>query len=399
VKRKNVKSQIAAAFFLIAAAFSLSACRIFGGLSGDYYLQVYNQATKEFNGKSEYIKFRPDHTFLLHTAEKYGFVDVPGIYTRQNGAVTFVFADPDPAYYTGKGGVPDTAKYRAALAAKAEFESLGAEYWTFALERAGSVLLNERDGFRYKHSPMFDMLLIFERVPPILEYLPITLYIATFSMVISLAIAFLAAIVKVKQLPVLRHIVNVYVSFTRGTPIVIQLYATLYGIPMALKSLGVDTGFINEIPRITFALVALALNDAAYSSEAIRAAIQAVDKGQIEAAHSIGMSTWQTLRRIIIPESLVIALPSLGNAYISMIKGTSLVFTVSVVEMTRKGQLIAQIDYRYFEMYVTLAIIYWVITFIVSKLLNIWERFLKCDERVSKGDGGDAANIRLEKKV
>jgi polar amino acid transport system permease protein len=398
VNRKSVKSLITALSLLIAAA-SLSACGVFSGLKGDYYLQVYNQATKEFNGKSEYIKFRPDHTFLLHTAEEYSFVDVSGTYTRENGVVTFVFAEPDPALYTDKSGAPDAAKHAAALAAKADFESRGAEYWAFVLERAGSVLLNGNGGFRYKHSPMFDVLLIFERVPPILEYLPITLYIATFSMVMSLVIAFLVAIVKVKQTPVLRHIANAYVSFTRGTPIVIQLYATLYGIPMALKALGVNTGFINEIPRITFALVALALNDAAYSSEAIRAAIQAVDKGQIEAAHSIGMSTWQTLRRIIIPESLVIALPSLGNAYIGMIKGTSLVFTVSVVEMTRKGQLLSQMDYRYFEMYVTLAIIYWVITFVVSKLLNLWERLLKCDEKVSKGGNGDAANIRLEKKV
>jgi polar amino acid transport system permease protein len=124
-----------------------------------------------------------------------------------------------------------------------------------------------------------------------------------------------------------------------------------------------------------------------------------VDKGQIEAAHSIGMSTWQTLRRIVIPESLVIALPSLGNAFIGMIKGTSLVFTVSVVEMTRKGQLLSQMDYRYFEMYVTLAIIYWVITFVVSKLLNLWERHLKCNERELKGGRGDAAIVGNTEKV
>jgi len=111
------------------------------------------------------------------------------------------------------------------------------------------------------------------------------------------------------------------------------------------------------------------------------------------------MSTWQTLRRIIIPESLVIALPSLGNAYIGMIKGTSLAFTVSVVEMTRKGQLLSQMDYRYFEMYVSLAIIYWVITLVVSKLLLLWEKHLKCDERVTKGGDRNAESIGLAKKV
>ncbi|MDR1531304.1 MAG: amino acid ABC transporter permease [Clostridiales bacterium] len=389
---------IRAALVMIAAALSLSACGLADRLSGDYYLQVYNSSTREFEGKSEYVKFTGTG-FYIHTDDKYGFVNVPGTYVKTDSIVQFTFTEPDPAGFTQKDGSPDDEKYKTALQAKADFEALGDARWTFSAQRLGTILLNESAGLRYKSSPMFDALLIFERIPPILAYLPITLYIATVSMFASLLVAFIVAIVKVKRVPVARHIASAYVSFTRGTPIVIQLYATLYGIPMALKALGADTAFINEIPRITFALVALALNDAAYSSEAIRAAIQAVDKGQIEAAHSIGMSTWQTLRRIIIPESLVIALPSLGNAYISMIKGTSLAFTVSVVEMTRKGQLLSQMDYRYFEMYVTLAIIYWMITFVVSKLLNMWERHLKCNERAPKGGEASASAIGSAKMV
>jgi polar amino acid transport system permease protein len=142
---------------------------------------------------------------------------------------------------------------------------------------------------------------------------------------------------------------------------------------------------VNGIPPIVFALVALALNDGAYTSESIRAAIQSVDKGQMEAAQSIGMSTWQTLRRIVIPEALVVALPSLGNAFIGMIKGTSLVFTTAVVEMTAAGRMMASRNFRYFEMYVSLAIIYWIITMVVSRLLNIWEKHLKCNERQVPG--------------
>jgi polar amino acid transport system permease protein len=360
---------------------------------------VYNKNTNEFDGQSEYIKFAKDYTFTATASPDFGFAKVPGTYERNGNTLTLSFPEFGPEGFTDKAGNPDPQKYADALAARDAYLSLGDDYWTFTSERVGSIFKNSGGDIRYKQSPMFDVILIFERIPPILGYLPITLEIATVSMVFSLVVAFLVAIIKVKQIPVLRRIAAVYVSFTRGTPILIQLYATLYGVPMLLKALGADTSFINSIPRITFALVALALNDAAYSSEAIRAAIQAVDKGQVEAAHSIGMSTWQTLRRIIIPESLVIALPSLGNAYIGMIKGTSLAFTVSVVEMTRKGQLLSQMDYRYFEMYVTLAIIYWVITFIVSKLLFAWEKHLKCNERAAKGGEEDDTTARLAEKV
>jgi polar amino acid transport system permease protein len=377
----------------IALMLTLSSCGLFGSFSGDYYLQVLNTATNQFDGKSEYIKFSRNNTFAIHTDDQFGFTDVPGTYTDDDGTIVLTFTDAKPADYKS------TDKYESAVAARSAFEAFGISHWTFKTERLGSIILNSDGQFRYKHSPMFDVILIFERIPPILQYLPITMEIAVVSMVFSIIVAFLVAIIKVKGIPVLKHIVSAYVSFTRGTPILIQLYATLYGIPMLLKAFNVDTGFINDIPRITFALVALSLNDAAYSSEAIRAAIQAVDKGQIEAAQSIGMTSWQTLRRVTIPESLVIALPSLGNAFIGMIKGTSLVFTVSVVEMTRKGQLLSQMDYRYFEMYVTLAIIYWVITFVVSKLLFAWERYLKCNERDSEGGIDNAAIIGIEKKV
>jgi polar amino acid transport system permease protein len=234
---------------------------------------------------------------------------------------------------------------------------------------------------------IFKLELVFSRIPEVLKYLPITLEIAITATLFSLVFGFLVALVKVKDIPVLRRVAQFFVSFMRGTPVMIQLYATYFGIPMILKALDVPSSFVNKIPPIIFSVVALALNDAAYSSEAIRAAIQAVDKGQIEAAHSIGMTGWQTLRRITIPESLVIALPSLGNGFIGMIKATSLVFVTAVVEMSKHGQMIAGRDFRQFEMQVTLAIIYWVITMIISRLLLLWERKLKCNER-NDGKGG-----------
>jgi polar amino acid transport system permease protein len=231
---------------------------------------------------------------------------------------------------------------------------------------------------------LFDFTLVFTQIPRVLKYLPITMEIALVSFAGSLVIGFLVAIVKIKKIRFIAPIAGFYVAFTRGTPVLVQLYLTYYGIPMILTAINRAYGThfnVNGIAPIVFALLALSLNEAAYSSESIRAAIESVDKGQMEAAFSIGMTTPQALRRIILPEALVVALPSLGNSLIGLIKGTSLVFVTAVVEMTAAGRLLASRNFRYFEMYITLAIVYFLVTTIVSRLLSWSEKRLRCNER------------------
>lgn len=230
---------------------------------------------------------------------------------------------------------------------------------------------------------VFDWKLIFTNIPKLLQYLPTTLEVAVISYIFSLIIGLLVALIRIKKTKVLYQITSFYVFFTRGTPVLVQLYATYFGIPMILNLINYKfgTSFSSSfIPNIVFALTALSLNDAAYSSEYIRASIQSVDKGQIEAAHSIGMTSWQTLKRIIIPEALVVAIPSLGNSLVSMIKGTSLVFTCAVMDITAGGRLIAGRNYRFFEMYISLAIVYLVITTVMSKLFGLFEKKMKRNE-------------------
>lgn len=235
---------------------------------------------------------------------------------------------------------------------------------------------------------LFDFKLVFTQIPKILKYLPVTMEIALISFIGSVLIGLLVAIVKIKKIRIIDPIAGFYVSFTRGTPVLVQLYLTYYGIPMVLLALNrmYGTNFnTNGIAPLIFALIALALNEGAYSSESIRAAIESVDKGQMEAALSIGMTTPQALRRIILPEALVVALPSLGNSFIGLIKGTSLVFVTAVVEMTAAGRLLASRNFRYFEMYITLAIVYWAVTYIVARLLRWGEKRLRCNERQVSG--------------
>ena len=123
---------------------------------------------------------------------------------------------------------------------------------------------------------------------------------------------------------------------------------------------------------IVYAFVALALNESAFNAEIIRASLESVDKGQVEAASALGMNYFQALIRIILPEATVVALPSLGNAFIGLIKGTSLAFVCSVVEMTAEGKILAGRNYRYFEVYISLAIIYWVITFVLERVCLLY---------------------------
>lgn len=232
---------------------------------------------------------------------------------------------------------------------------------------------------------LFDFELVFRNIPKILEYLPITLELAGLSMVFGILLGLLLAIIKIKKIPVLHQISSIFISVIRGTPIIVQLYVTYFGIPIFLKYINYYYGTnynVNHIPGIVFALIALSINESAYNSEIIRAALQSVDRGQIEAANALGMTSFQAFRRIIFPEALEVALPSLGNSIIGLIKGTSLAFVCSVVEMTAKGKIIAGNDYRYFEVYVSLALIYWVITIVIEQIIRFWERKIKVPDVV-----------------
>lgn len=222
-------------------------------------------------------------------------------------------------------------------------------------------------------SKFFDFSLVFTQIPDLLVYLPVTMELAVVSMVASLILGLLLALVKMKEIPVLKQIVNVFISLIRGTPVLVQLYVVYFGIPMAIKMINYEYGTdfdYNGVPAIVYAFVALSINESAYNAEVIRAALQSVPRGQIEAANALGMTYLQALRRIILPEAIEVALPSLVNSFIALIKGTSLAFTCAVVEMTAAGKIIAGRTYRYFEVYVSLAIIYWVITVVIEQIMK-----------------------------
>ena len=233
-------------------------------------------------------------------------------------------------------------------------------------------------------SDYFSFELMWKRIPKLVEKIPITLELAGLAFLISLILGLLIAVVRFKQIKGLNQLAKVFLSIIRGTPMLIQLYVAYYGIPAILKffnslfDAGINT---NIVPKIVYAFLALGIYQSAFTSETIRAALQSVDRGEIEAAHAMGMTYPQILRRIIIPEALENAMPGIANSLIGLVKGTSLASTCGIIEITYQNSLLAGRDYRYLEGYVALAIIYWIITIILEQIFKIIERKIRIPDQ------------------
>lgn len=191
-------------------------------------------------------------------------------------------------------------------------------------------------------------------VPVILSYAPLTLGMASLAMAIALALAAMLAVVRVLRVPVLDRFVAVFISFFRGTPLLVQLFLFYYGLPQVI-------GAFRSIDGVTAAVAGLTLHFAAYMAESIRAAILGIDRSQWEAGQSVGMTQLQLMRRIILPQAARVAAPTLLNYYIDIIKSTSLAFTLGVTEMMGAAQKEAAGSFRYFEAFLVVACIYWAI--------------------------------------
>ncbi len=191
-------------------------------------------------------------------------------------------------------------------------------------------------------------------VPVILRYVPLTLGMAIVAMAIALVLSAVLAVVRVLKVPVLDRLVAVFISFFRGTPLLVQLFLFYYGLPQVVAA-------FRSIDGVTAAVIGLTLHFAAYMAESIRGAILGIDRSQWEAGHSVGMTRLQLMRRIIVPQAARIAAPTLLNYFIDMIKSTSLAFTLGVTEMMGAAQKEAAGSFRYLEAFLVVACIYWAI--------------------------------------
>lgn len=197
--------------------------------------------------------------------------------------------------------------------------------------------------------------------------LKITIPLTILSFAIAMVIALLTAVVQVADLKVLKQIARFYVWVIRGTPLLVQLYVIFYGLP----GLGIT---LDAFPS---AVIVFAVNTGAYASETIRAAIESVPKGQLEAGYCVGMSYPQTMLRIVLPQAMRTAFPPLSNSLIGLVKDTSLAANITVMEMFMSAQRIAARTYEPFALYCEVGLIYLLFCTVLTKVQAVWEKKLR----------------------
>jgi polar amino acid transport system permease protein len=201
-----------------------------------------------------------------------------------------------------------------------------------------------------------------------IEGTSITLFLSFFGVVLGVVLGVILALMKLSKNILLKSFSSAYIELVRGTPLLVQLYIIYYGLP---RLLGVD---FNDN---TLGIVAISLNSAAYVGEIIRAGILSIDKGQLEAARSLGMPHGMAMTNIIIPQAFKNILPALGNEFIVLIKESSIVSVVGIHDLMYNADTVRGNTYLPFEPLVIAALIYFTITFILSKLLSLLERRMR----------------------
>lgn len=209
-----------------------------------------------------------------------------------------------------------------------------------------------------------------------------TLILALFTVLIGTVLGLFLSLMRLSNKGILKFIATAYIELIRGTPILVQLYIIYYGLPVIGIRIPSVPMFGSDFPDFIAGMLALAINSSAYVAEIIRAGIQAVDKGQMEAARSLGMTHVMTMKSIIIPQAFKNILPALGNEFIVVVKESSIVSIIGIHELMFNADTVKGVIFQPFEPLIVAALIYFVMTFSLSKLLGVAER------RMSIGDRG-----------
>jgi len=213
---------------------------------------------------------------------------------------------------------------------------------------------------------MFDFKLVFQYLPALIKASGVTVELALLATVAGLAIGLLAALARLSRHWPVRGFAAFYIWLIRSTPLLVQLFIIYFGAPQ----------FGLDLSPFMSGLLGLSLNVGAYNAETIRAGILAIPRGQIEASRSLGFSSGKTMRLIVLPQGIKLIMPPLGNNLVVLIKDTSLVSTITLAELFMKTQQLVGATFRPFELYFACALIYALLTTIVSQILQWIERRL-----------------------
>ena len=210
----------------------------------------------------------------------------------------------------------------------------------------------------------------------ILKGIPVTLKITLISLIVAAPVSFFIALIRIYEVKILKQVATVYVSFIRGTPMVLQILVVYSLVPSLLNSIIKTCGWkvnIFAVDPIFYAYIVFTLSTIALLAEVFRSALLSIDEGQIEAGLSIGMTLTQVYIRIVIPQAMVEALPNLCNLAVNLIKNTSLAFLMTVKDITATGKIAASYGYNYIEAYFDVFLVYLVLCTIVQLLFRFAE--------------------------
>jgi L-cystine transport system permease protein len=212
-----------------------------------------------------------------------------------------------------------------------------------------------------------------------LSGIPVTLIVTIVALLIALPLGFLLALTRINRIPIIQKITQIYVSFVRGTPIIIQIFIIYSSIPLLLNAVFVKYNIqfdIYKINPIWYAFIIFSFSTTALLIEVFRSALSTVKKEQLEAAYSVGLTTFQAYRRIIIHQVLVVALPNLCTTTVNLIKATSLGYAMSLQEITLNAKVAANMGYNYVEAYLDIFVVYLILCMTVEYVFKVLEKRL-----------------------
>lgn len=211
---------------------------------------------------------------------------------------------------------------------------------------------------------MFDFRLIVDSVPFLAKGAVYTVQVSVLAIVFGLVLGWALGLIAVSGVRSLRALAWAYVQFIRGTPLLVQIFLIYFGLPV----LGIN------IPAFWSGVIALGLNSGGFQAEIVRAGIESIDRGQTEAARSIGMSAFQTLLLILVPQTIRRVIPPLTNELITLTKSSSLLSAIAVLELTHAGQAIIARTFAPFEIYAAVAVMYLILIAVLSRASALLER-------------------------
>lgn len=213
----------------------------------------------------------------------------------------------------------------------------------------------------------FDIKFFFSSFPKLILKIPYTLFLGIIAFVVAFVLGLLLERLYNSKNKYIKRIASVYISYFRSTPYITQLFIFYFGLPQMFDFMkGMSAPFV--------LIITIAMNSSAFIAETIRGGLLAVDKGQKEAALSIGLSSFAIYKEIILPQAFVASFPSLGNSFINMIKSTAIGFTIGVIELLSQAKMMGGSTLNFFEGYVAVGIVYWIILATIDMILKYFEK-------------------------